>query len=76
MEKEVFAMKRLYRVEEGRKLCGVCGGIAEYLNVDPSVIRVIWAVASIIWGAGVIAYLICAFVLPNKSEIHFDDDQK
>lgn len=62
-------MKRIYRVEEGRKLFGVCGGIAEYFNLDPSVIRVIWAVVSVFWGTGIIAYIICAFVLPNKSEI-------
>ncbi len=69
-------MKRVYRIEEGRKLCGVCGGIAEYFNIDPSLIRILWAVASLFWGTGVLAYIACAFILPKKSDIHFDDGEE
>ncbi len=62
--------KRLYKIEEGRKIFGVCGGLAEYLNVDVVIVRIVWAVLALCWGMGLILYLICAFVLPNKSEVH------
>lgn len=61
-------MKRLYRVENGQILAGVCGGIAEYLGVDPTLVRVIWAILSL-HGVGVLAYLICALVIPSESQV-------
>ena len=61
--------KRLYKIENGKKVCGVCGGIAEYFNIDPVIVRVLWAVISFFYGFGIILYLIFAFVLPNKSEV-------
>ena len=62
--------KRLYRVEEPEaKLFGVCGGLAEYFDVDPTIIRVIWAVLAFAYGTGVLAYFICALCMPKKSEI-------
>ena len=58
--------KRLYKSQE-KKICGVCGGIAEYLNLDPTIIRLIWVIITCCsFGAGVIAYIVCAFVLPNR----------
>ena len=63
--------KKLYKIEEGRKIEGVCGGIAEYFNVDPTLIRVGWALASLFTGCllGLIAYVVCAVILPKKSEV-------
>lgn len=62
--------KRLYRTEGNEaKLFGVCGGIAEYFNVDPTIVRVAWAVLAFAYGTGVLAYLICALCMPKKSEI-------
>ena len=61
--------KRLYKIETGKKVCGVCGGIAEYFNIDPVIVRVLWAVISFFYGFGIILYLIFAFVLPKKSEV-------
>jgi len=62
--------KRLYRVEEPEaKLFGVCGGLAEYFDVDPTIIRVIWAVLALAYGTGVLAYFVCALCMPKKSEI-------
>ena len=62
--------KKLYKIEEGKKLDGVCGGIAEYLNVDPTLVRLIWALLTLCTvGVGLIGYLICAVILPKKSEI-------
>ena len=47
---------------------GVCGGIAEYLDIDPTVVRVIWACFAAT-GAGTVAYIICALIMPPKSQI-------
>ena len=60
--------KRLYRVQEGAKLAGVCGGVAEYLNIDPTVVRLIWALIGLT-GTGILAYIVAAFVMPLKSEV-------
>jgi phage shock protein C len=61
--------KKLYKLEYGRKIFGVCGGLAEYLNIDVVIVRIVWAVLALCWGAGILLYLVCAFVLPNKSEV-------
>ncbi len=61
--------KRLYKIEYGRKIFGVCGGVAEYLNVDVVVVRILWGVLGLLYGTGILLYLVCAFVLPNKSEV-------
>ncbi len=62
--------KRLYRLDGGdAKLFGVCGGIAEYFDVDPTIIRVIWAILIFAYGTGLLAYLVCALCMPKKSEI-------
>ena len=58
--------KKLYRAREGKMLAGVCKGIAEYLNLDPTVIRVLWALISCFGGFGIVAYIICAFIMPEK----------
>lgn len=59
-------MKRLYRSKHDRVIAGVCGGIAGYFNIDPVIIRIIWAIAIIFGGTGVIAYIICWFVMPEE----------
>ncbi len=58
-------MKRLYKSSADRLICGVCGGIGEYLGVDPTVVRVIWVIASLLGTIGIWAYLICALIIPN-----------
>lgn len=59
--------KRLFRSETNRKICGVCGGIGEYFNIDPTVIRLIWVLASLAsCGTGLLAYIIAAVVMPDK----------
>ncbi len=59
-------MKKLYRSTNDKKLSGVCGGIAEYFGVDPTVIRVGWALISLFGGAGILAYIICTLIIPEK----------
>lgn len=61
--------KRLYRVEEGKMVAGVCAGVAEYFNIDPTVVRLGWALVSAFAGAGIIAYIAAAIIMPVKSDI-------
>ena len=58
--------KRLYRINERKMVCGVCGGIAKYYNIDPTVVRLVWAVASCFAFAGVIAYVAAALIIPEE----------
>ena len=63
-------MKRLYKIEEGKIICGVCGGIAEYFNVDPSLVRLIAVGASLFSaGAVIIVYIVAACILPGKNSM-------
>lgn len=57
--------KKLYRSDTEKMLCGVCGGIAEYFNVDPTLIRLLW-VALICSGPGILAYFIGAIIIPKR----------
>ena len=58
--------KKLYRSTKDRKIAGVCGGVAEYLNVDPTVVRILWAVISLLGCLGIVAYIVCAFIMPEE----------
>ena len=62
-------MKKRLTLSDDRKLGGVCGGIAEYFDVDPTLIRLIWIALLLCAGTGLIAYIAAAIVMPNKSEI-------
>lgn len=57
-------MKRLYRSRENKMLGGVCGGLAEYFDVDPSLIRLITVAIMFIPGAGILAYLLAWLIVP------------
>ncbi len=56
--------KKLYKSHVDRKICGVCGGIAEYINIDPTVVRLLWVLFAFT-GAGVLAYIVAALVMPD-----------
>lgn len=58
--------KRLYRVTEGKMLAGVCGGVAEYFNIDPTLVRLGWALLCCMAGGGLLAYIIAAVIIPEK----------
>ena len=58
--------KRLYRSKKERMIAGVCGGVAEYANADPTIIRLLWVVGSFFWGIGIIAYLAAWIIVPEK----------
>lgn len=57
--------KRLYKSRNNKMICGVCAGIADYFNIDPSIVRVLWAVLALATGTGVLAYIACAIILPE-----------
>lgn len=52
-------------------LCGVCAGIAEYFGIDPTIVRVIWALVTVLLAlfGGIIIYVICALVMPDKTNV-------
>ena len=58
-------MKSLKKSQENKNICGVCGGIGEYLNVDATLIRLLWIVFSLAGGAGVLCYIIAAIIMPD-----------
>ena len=62
-------MKKLYRAEDDRKVAGVCGGIAQYFDIDSTIIRLAFLFMILAWGTGVLAYLVAALVVPNESQV-------
>ena len=58
--------KKLYRSSRDYKLAGVCGGIGEYFNIDSTLIRLAWILFSVLGGAGVLAYIVAAIVMPKQ----------
>ena len=57
--------KKLYRSSTNSMLTGVCGGIGEYFNIDPTLVRLAWVLFSVLGGAGVLAYIIAAIIIPK-----------
>lgn len=60
--------KKLYRSQTDKKLCGVCGGLSEYFDIDSTLIRLGWIVFCFLGGSGLLVYLIAAIIIPQKSE--------
>lgn len=58
-------MKKLYK-SDNKILAGICAGIAEYFSVDPTLIRLAWVLFCALGGSGLLAYIICALIIPNK----------
>ena len=59
--------KKLYRSRQNRMLGGICGGIGEYLNVDPTV-GLLWVLFTFVGASGLLAYLICLVIIPENPE--------
>ena len=59
--------KRLYKSDVNRTIAGVCGGIGEYFNIDPTLIRLAWIIFCFAGGSGILAYIIAAIVIPSRS---------
>ena len=62
----VIMEKRLYKSNVNKMLDGVCGGIAEYLNMDPTLIRLGWVLFCALGGSGIIGYIIAAIIIPRN----------
>ena len=60
--------RKLYKSKTDKKICGVCGGLAEYFNVDSTIIRLAWVLAMFFAGAGLLAYIIAALIIPSQPE--------
>ena len=58
-------MKRLVLSQKNKMLAGVCGGIADYFGIDPTIVRIIWLIVTLFGGAGIIAYILCWLLIPN-----------
>lgn len=57
--------KKLYRSRSNKMLAGVCGGIADYLNLDATIVRLCWVLFSLFLGSGILAYIICTIIIPK-----------
>ena len=62
--------KRLYKCEEGKVIRGVCGGLAKYFDVDPTIVRLIWAALTLVGFSGLIAYIIAALIIPKDPDLY------
>lgn len=60
--------KRLYKINQGKMVDGVCGGIAQYFGLDPTVIRLAWVLFCAMGGSGILAYIIAAIIIPREPE--------
>lgn len=70
--------KKLYKDKSNEMICGVCSGIAKYFDIDPTIIRLIWALTIVFAGTGLLVYFICAIVIPNEppegyTEVEYTD---
>ena len=58
--------KRLYRSKKDRMICGVCGGIANYFSIDPTLVRLAFVLIAMGAGSGILAYIIAAIIIPDE----------
>ena len=59
--------KKLYRNTGNKMIAGVCSGLADYINIDPTIVRLIFALVGLS-GTGILAYLVCAIIIPEKPD--------
>ena len=59
--------KRLYKSIRDKKICGVCGGVAEYFDIDPTLVRLAWVAFTLVGGSGILAYIVAAIVMPSDN---------
>lgn len=61
-------MKKLTKSTSNKMICGVCSGFAKYFDIDPTIVRLIWALLVLCAGTGVLAYIICAIIMPDSED--------
>jgi Putative stress-responsive transcriptional regulator len=57
---------KLYKSDSNKMIAGVCGGVGEFFGIDATIIRIIWAFLALIFGSGILLYIICAILIPKK----------
>lgn len=57
--------KKLMKSKDNKMICGVCGGVAEYINIDPTVVRLLWVIFGFM-AFGVLAYIVAAIIMPEQ----------
>ncbi len=62
--------KRLYRSRNQRMICGVCGGVAEYFNIDPTIVRLAWLLFGLTAGSGILVYFLAAIIIPDEPSMY------
>src|SRR5699024_7030935 len=76
-KERVYMRKKIYRSKSNRMITGVCGGLGEYFNIDPNIIRLFWLILSISTnGAGIIAYFVSSIIIPedNSGVTYYEND--
>ena len=68
LKREVLMSKKLYRSRKNRIIAGICGGLAEYFDIDPIIVRLITLILVLSFGAGLIAYIIAWIVVPEEPD--------
>lgn len=61
--------RRIYKSSTDRMLCGVCGGVAEYFSVDPTLVRLGWVLFCALGGCGILAYIAAAIIIPDRPQV-------
>lgn len=70
MTKKEFKGKKLLRIKKNRVIAGVCGGIGKYFNIDPTLIRLVWAIFTILSaGGGILAYIVAWIIIPEEKKL-------
>ena len=62
----VKSAERLYLSNKDKKIAGVCGGVAQYLGIDPTIVRLIWLLLAFAGGFGILAYLVAWIIVPRN----------
>ncbi len=61
--------RRLCKIEKGKIIDGVCGGLAQYLGIDATLVRLIWAAFTLLGGSGIILYIVAAIIMPRETDV-------
>ncbi len=66
--------KKLERSLDDKMVAGVCGGIGEYFDIDPTIVRLLWVALSLAFGGGIIAYIIAWLIVPEESRVEIVEE--
>lgn len=72
MKRRLFLLqKKLYLSQTDKKLFGVCGGIAEYFDIDSTIIRILWVILAFCYGIGILPYFLMALIIPKDTDGYY-----